>query len=94
MPDIEIKGKIIKVTSNVDAVGLFCPLPVVKLKIEMEKVKLNQVVELLADDPGVQEDLPVWCKETGNRLLSMERNDEGIFVIYVEKEKEGDNETN
>ena len=88
MEDIEINGKMIKAASSVDAVGLFCPLPVVKLKIEMEKVKLNEVVELLADDPGVQADLPVWCKETGNRLLSMKKNDEDIFVIYVEKETE------
>lgn len=81
----EIDGKIFKVVSTVDAVGLFCPMPVVKLKIEMENVGLNQIVELLADDPGVLEDLPAWCKETGNALLSMKKNREGIFVAYVEK---------
>lgn len=81
----------IKTASTVDAVGLFCPLPVVKLKIEMEKIGLRQVVEFLADDPGVQEDLPAWCRETGNRLLSIKKNAEDIFVAYVEKG--GENET-
>lgn len=73
-----------------DAVGLFCPLPVVKLKIEMEKAGLHQVVELLADDSGVREDLPAWCRETGNRLLSIKKNEEDIFVVYVEKGDENE----
>lgn len=78
--------KKIEVASRVDAVGLFCPMPVVKLKVELEKVKLNDVVELLADDPGVCEDLPAWCSETGNRLLDIKKNEEDIFVAYIRKE--------
>ena len=74
--------------STVDAVGLFCPLPVIKLKLELEKVPLNGVIELLADDPGVLDDLPVWCQETGNRLLSLVKNKEGIFIGYVRKTKD------
>ena len=90
MKEIEVNGQRIKIVSTVDAVGLFCPMPVVKLKLEMEKRELNQVVELLADDPGVLEDLPSWSSETGNKLLSIEKNDEGIFTAYVEKTNEED----
>jgi tRNA 2-thiouridine synthesizing protein A len=85
MKEIEINGRMVRVVSTVDAVGLFCPMPVVKLKLELEKVEANQVVELLADDPGVQEDIPAWCKETNNKLLSIEKNEEDIFAAYVEK---------
>lgn len=88
MNQVEINGQKVIIASTVDAVGLFCPMPVVKLKVEMEKVELKQVVELLADDPGVLEDLPAWCKETNNRLLSINENSEGIFVAYIEKGKE------
>jgi TusA-related sulfurtransferase len=88
MKKVEINGKVIEVVSTVDAVGLFCPIPVAKLKVEMEKVELNQIVELLADDPGVLEDLPAWCKETNNRLLGIEKNTEGAFVAYIEKQAE------
>lgn len=88
MKEVEIDGKTFKVASTVDAVGLFCPMPVVKLRVEMDKIELNQAVELLADDPGVLEDLPAWCNETNNRLLSIKENPEGIFVAYVEKHKE------
>lgn len=85
MEEIEVNGERLKVTSSVDAVGLFCPIPVVKLKLELEKVELNEVVELLADDPGVLSDLPAWCQETGNRLLSLAKNQEDIFVGYIQK---------
>ena len=88
MKEVETNGKKIKVKRSVDAVGLFCPIPVVKLKLELEKVGINKVVELLADDPGILEDLPAWCKETGNRLLSLEKNKEDVFVAYVQKRGE------
>ena len=85
MKELDINGEKIQVASTVDAVGLFCPMPVVKLRLEIEKIGKNQVIELLADDPGILEDLPVWCKETNNKLLSIEKNKEGIFSAYVRK---------
>lgn len=88
MKNAEINSRRIEIVSTVDAVGLFCPMPVVKLKLELEKVELNQIVELLADDPGVLEDLPAWCKATDNKLLSITKNVDDIFVAYVEKTKE------
>lgn len=86
MKEIEINGQPTKVALTVDATGLFCPMPVVKLKLELEKAELNQVVELLADDPGIVEDLPAWCEGTNNKLLSIKENEKGIFVAYVEKQ--------
>jgi len=88
MKEAETHGKKIEVERSVDAVGLFCPIPVVKLKLELEKVEINKVVELLADDPGILEDLPAWCKETNNSLLSLEKNKEDVFVAYVQKRRE------
>lgn len=60
-------------------------MPVVKLKLELERLKLNQVAELLGDDPGMVEDLPAWCKETGNTLLYFQEHSDGLFVVYVKK---------
>lgn len=62
-------------------------MPVVRLKLEIEKIEPDQVMELLADDPGVVEDVPAWCEETGNQCLSIEKNDEGVFVAYVKKRR-------
>lgn len=73
------------VASTVEAVGLFCPLPIVKLKLEMEELARGRIIKILADDPAFEEDLISWCRETGNTLISITRNEEDIFVAYVEK---------
>ena len=82
-----VNGNRMEISKTIDAVGLFCPMPIVRLKREMEKVDMNKVVELLADDPGVMEDVPAWCKDTGNRCLLIEKNEEGLYVAYVKKER-------
>jgi TusA-related sulfurtransferase len=85
MKEVEINERKIKIASTVDAVGLFCPMPIVHLTIGLENVKSNQIVEVLADDPGFEKDIKHWCQETNNRLLGLIKNDEDIFVAYVEK---------
>ena len=85
MKKVEIGGQNIEITSTIDAVGLFCPMPIVKLKMELEQVNSSQIVEVLADDPGFEEDIISWCKDTNTNLLSLNKNQEDIFTAYVEK---------
>lgn len=88
MKEIILNGKKIIINTTVDTIGLFCPLPIVMLKRAMKKVKVNSIIELLSDDPGVLEDIPAWCNETGNRLLSLKKDEDKIFIAYVMKERE------
>jgi TusA-related sulfurtransferase len=85
MKEIEIEGKKVPVNATVDAVGMFCPIPIVKLKLEIEQMEPAQVLEVLADDPGFERDVESWCRETKNRLLSLEKNPDNILVAYIEK---------
>ncbi len=85
MKEVEIDERKIEVASTVDAVGLFCPMPIAHLQLELESLNSNQVVEVLADDSGFGQDVVHWCKETQNNLLSLSKNEEDIFVAYVEK---------
>ncbi len=85
MKEVEIEDQKVAVASTVDAVGLFCPMPIAHLQLELESLNSNQVVEVLADDSGFGQDVVHWCKETQNKLLSLSKNEEDIFVAYVEK---------
>ncbi len=85
MKEIEINGNKVTVTSTVDAVGMFCPIPIVKLKLEIEQLDSAQVLEVLADDPGFELDVVSWCKETKNKLLSLGKNQDNLLVAYIEK---------
>lgn len=72
------------VSLNIDAVGLFCPMPIVALKLGLKDVEEGEIVKLTSDDPGIKKDLPAWCYSTNNTLLSI-KNEKDIFIAYVKK---------
>ena len=57
----------IKIT--VDAVGLLCPLPVLKLKKALKNCEDGQIVKLIASDPAASIDVPHFCNESGNIFI-------------------------
>ncbi len=68
-----------------DCIGLYCPIPVLKTREEMDKLAVGEVLEVLADDPAAEEDLKAWAKRTGQKLLTIEKTDEGMrFLILKE----------
>lgn len=73
-----------KSDKTLDCTGLFCPVPIVKTKIELEKMKSGEVLEVLADDQGFEKDLPAWCNSTGEKFLEMKKEGK-IFKGYVMK---------
>lgn len=56
---------------TVDALGLLCPLPIVRTARALNRRPAGTIVELVADDPGIVEDLPAWCGAMGHELLGM-----------------------
>ncbi len=74
----------IKVDLSVDAQGLSCPMPIVKVKKGMASILLGQVLELLATDKGSLADIKAWAEGTGHQYLgSIE--EEGVFKHYLRK---------
>ncbi len=70
-------------TAQLDARGLFCPMPILKTSQEIGKLKSGQVLEVLATDPAAPPDFVAFSKQTGHRLLLSEEKD-GIFRFLVE----------
>ncbi len=56
---------------DVDACGLQCPGPILRVKKEMETLKPGESIRISATDPGFVSDIAAWCKSTGNRLLDL-----------------------
>lgn len=65
----------------VDAVGLLCPLPVLKARKHLREVEIGGTLTLLASDPAAIIDVPHFCAESGHRLLS--QSDENGIQTYV-----------
>jgi tRNA 2-thiouridine synthesizing protein A len=70
--------------TTLDARGLLCPLPVLKARKALKALDAGDVLRVLATDKGAPKDFVHFCKTTGNRLLAS-REEEGVFVIEVEK---------
>jgi NADPH-dependent 2,4-dienoyl-CoA reductase/sulfur reductase-like enzyme/peroxiredoxin family protein/rhodanese-related sulfurtransferase/TusA-related sulfurtransferase len=71
-------------TIEVDACGLQCPGPVLKLKTEMAALKPGERLIQKASDPGFFKDVKSWCNMTGNKLVTLDSN-EGIITAVIEK---------
>ena len=61
-------------TLEVDACGLQCPGPVLKLKTEMDSLKPGEMIRETATDPGFAKDVYAWAKMTGNSVVSVEQS--------------------
>ena len=55
---------------TLDAIGLLCPLPVLKARKRLKTLPDGAVLALLADDPAAIVDVPHFCAEAGHALLS------------------------
>ena len=60
-----------------DATGLLCPLPVLKLRKHLKSMELGDIVLVLADDPAAAIDIPHFCNETGHTLISKATGEKG-----------------
>ena len=67
-------------TSELDARGLLCPLPVIRTQDRVRTLSPGAVLDVLATDPGVLHDIPAWCRVHGHRVLLAERDGEDIRI--------------
>ena len=71
---------------NLDCVGLFCPEPVFRTRQEIDKLAVGEVLEVIADDPASEEDIPRLVKRLGLELIELRKEDDELhFVIKKTK---------
>ncbi|WP_299653072.1 sulfurtransferase TusA family protein [uncultured Tateyamaria sp.] len=56
--------------NTLDAVGLLCPLPVLKARKRLIALAPGDTLTILADDPAAVVDVPHFCVEAGHTLIS------------------------
>lgn len=75
-----------QVDQILDCIGLYCPMPVIRTNEEMNKLAVGQILEVWADDSAAEEDLKAWAKRTGQKILEIEKTNEGMrFLIKKRK---------
>jgi TusA-related sulfurtransferase len=69
-----------------DCYGLLCPMPIIETSKKIKELKTGDVLEIISTDAGIKEDMPAWCRQTGNEFLGVEQEDD-VFKVYVKKVK-------
>lgn len=72
-------------TLKLDACGLQCPGPILKVYEGIKSLNYHEVLEVTATDPAFQEDIKTWCKSTGNKLISVKYENKA-FKALIRKE--------
>jgi len=75
---------LIKADYELDARGLNCPLPILKAKKSIRDLKPGEIMHVVATDSGSANDVPLFCKQTGNELVDSTR-DNGEYHFYIRK---------
>lgn len=75
---------------EINACGLQCPGPIIKLKKEIDKLENGQRILQTVTDAGFVKDVASWCNMTGNKLISVE-SDKGVISALIEKQKKETN---
>src|SRR5574340_1272760 len=68
-----------------DMKGLSCPRPLIGAKRMVDELGAGQVLLLISDCPGTQDDLFAWARQTGNRILKTERMPDGGTGYHIQK---------
>ena len=74
----------IKISAKLNACGLQCPGPIIKVKENIEKLNIGEILEVSVNDMGFIKDIPAWCNSTGNTLINV-KNNSGIIEALIRK---------
>lgn len=76
-----------KADVKLDCFGLLCPMPIIQTAKKIKEMKIGEVLEVSSTDKGIKEDMPAWCRQTGQEYLGLEEEEE-IIKAYVKKVKD------
>jgi TusA-related sulfurtransferase len=72
---------------ELDLRGFYCPVPIIKTKIEIDKACEGDLITIIADDPAAEEDLKRWATRVGQEVVKITRSGRDVFVT-IKKTKQ------
>jgi tRNA 2-thiouridine synthesizing protein A len=70
--------------AEVDAIGMNCPLPILRTKKALATMLSGEVLKIKATDAGAAHDFPAFAKQTGNELIASTTEGE-VLVFYMKR---------
>ena len=63
---------------TIDVSGYNCPVPILKIKKTIKTLEKGERLRIIATDPMIKIDLPIFCNESSCKLIYMEDFEESI----------------
>lgn len=80
--EISTLSKNFKPDRKLDCLKLYCPEPVVRTKIEIDKMQVGEILEVVADDPAAEMDIKSLIKNIEQEILQFHVEDDIVrFII-------------
>jgi tRNA 2-thiouridine synthesizing protein A len=70
---------------DLDARGLVCPMPIIKLAKIIKGMQAGDTLEITADDPAFESDVTTWCEKMGHQLAEVSKVDKDLVARIVKK---------
>ena len=68
----------------VDAVGESCPMPLLRAKMQLNKMAIGETLKMLASDPGSQRDVQAFTSLVGHDLIDFQAEG-SLFIYFITK---------
>ena len=73
-----------EIAVHLDAKGLNCPLPILKSKLELNKMHPGELLLVESTDPHSRIDFEAYCARTGHEILKTDVAD-GIYSFTIKR---------
>jgi TusA-related sulfurtransferase len=70
-----------KADRTLDCLGLYCPEPVFKTRMELDELKVGETLEVLADDPAAESDIRSLVKNLEQELVSVTKKGTEVQIV-------------
>lgn len=76
---------------KIDITGLCCAVPIIKISKELKDMQSGDVLLVISDKDSMRNDIPAFCRQSGNELLGLETSVEDsnlqkdAFAFYIKK---------
>ena len=71
----------VKPDRTLDCLGLYCPEPVFKTRLELDEMKTGETLEVLADDPAAESDIKSLVKNLEQELVSVTKKEDTVQIL-------------
>lgn len=74
-----------KADRSLDCLGLFCPEPVYRTRLELDKMKVGENLKIWADDPAAERDIQSLIKRLGHEILEIKKDGNKLYFLIQKK---------